>query len=229
MLRNPGRLVPKDELLNAGWGDTAVTENSLTRNIALLRRLLDDDTRAPRYIETVSTVGYRFICPVEASEDSSAGSDAAAPEMERNNSSLSHGLKIAPSTRAKSELGLRSWLLLALAAVSSVALALGYLHLSRPMPQLRVTEYTKITHDGRPKELAGTDGSRIYLNRNYDPQRAAQVAISGGEIAPVPVALPLPWISDVSPDGSTLLVTTSDGAKGAYGTFRFQQARSDAY
>jgi len=71
LLRNPGRLIPKNELLNAGWGDTAVTDNSLTRNIALLRRLLDDDIHAPRYIETVSTVGYRFICPVESVEDSS--------------------------------------------------------------------------------------------------------------------------------------------------------------
>jgi DNA-binding winged helix-turn-helix (wHTH) protein/cephalosporin-C deacetylase-like acetyl esterase len=69
LLRNPGRLIPKDELLTAGWGDTAVTENSLTRNIALLRRLLGDDPRDPRYIETVTTVGYRFICPVELSED----------------------------------------------------------------------------------------------------------------------------------------------------------------
>jgi TolB-like protein/DNA-binding winged helix-turn-helix (wHTH) protein len=69
MLRNPGRLIPKDELLTAGWGDTAVTESSLTRSIALLRQLLDDDTRAPRFIETVSTVGYRFICPVESIAD----------------------------------------------------------------------------------------------------------------------------------------------------------------
>jgi len=57
LLRNPGRLIPKNELLNAGWAETAVTENSLTRNIAILRRLLDDDARAPRYIETMSTVG----------------------------------------------------------------------------------------------------------------------------------------------------------------------------
>ena len=50
LIRNPGRLIPKDELLNAGWGNTAVTDNSLTRNIALLRRLLEDDTRAPTAI-----------------------------------------------------------------------------------------------------------------------------------------------------------------------------------
>ena len=73
LLRNPQKLIAKEELLNAVWGDAAVTENSLTRSIALLRRLLGDDTRNPRYIETVATVGYRFVCKVEVSEDASGG------------------------------------------------------------------------------------------------------------------------------------------------------------
>src|SRR5580658_8875907 len=71
LLRNPQKLISKEELLNAVWGDAAVTENSLTRSIALLRRLLGDETRSPRYIETVATVGYRFICKVEVAEDES--------------------------------------------------------------------------------------------------------------------------------------------------------------
>jgi eukaryotic-like serine/threonine-protein kinase len=71
LLRNPKKLITKEELLNAVWGDAAVTENSLTRSIALLRRLLGDETRNPRYIETVATVGYRFICKVEAFEETS--------------------------------------------------------------------------------------------------------------------------------------------------------------
>jgi DNA-binding winged helix-turn-helix (wHTH) protein/Tol biopolymer transport system component len=69
MLRKPQKLVSKEELLNAVWGDTSVTENSLPRNIAKLRRLLEDDAREPRYIATVATVGYRFVCEVEVSED----------------------------------------------------------------------------------------------------------------------------------------------------------------
>ncbi len=47
LLRNPKKLVPKEELLNAVWGGAAVTENSLTRAIALLRRLLGDGAREP--------------------------------------------------------------------------------------------------------------------------------------------------------------------------------------
>src|SRR5580658_4283859 len=68
LLRNPKKLIAKEELLNAVWGDVAVGDNSLARSIALLRRLLGDDTHDPRYIATVPTVGYRFIHPVEVSE-----------------------------------------------------------------------------------------------------------------------------------------------------------------
>jgi TolB-like protein/DNA-binding winged helix-turn-helix (wHTH) protein len=68
LLRNPQKLIAKEELLNAVWGDAAVTESSLTRTIAQLRRLLGDEVRNPRYIETVATVGYRFLCPVDVSD-----------------------------------------------------------------------------------------------------------------------------------------------------------------
>src|SRR5579863_4143838 len=77
LLRNPQKLIAKEELLNAVWGDAAVTENSLTRSIALLRKLLGDDTRNPRYIETVATVGYRWLCKVQAAEDEAGGRDEA--------------------------------------------------------------------------------------------------------------------------------------------------------
>src|SRR5580698_4377992 len=69
LLHNPKRLISKEELLNSVWGDAAVTEGSLTRCIWLLRSVLGEDIRNPRYIETVATVGYRFICPVEVMDD----------------------------------------------------------------------------------------------------------------------------------------------------------------
>ena len=47
LLHNPQKLITKEELLTAVWGDTAVSENSLTRSVALLRRLLGDDTPHP--------------------------------------------------------------------------------------------------------------------------------------------------------------------------------------
>jgi DNA-binding winged helix-turn-helix (wHTH) protein len=50
LLRNSGRLVTKNEILEAVWNDCSVSDNSLTRSIATLRRLLNDDTRESRGI-----------------------------------------------------------------------------------------------------------------------------------------------------------------------------------
>ena len=72
-LHHPQRLVTKAELLDAVWPDAAVTENSPARAVAQLRRALGDDLREPRFISTVATVGYRFVCPVEAVEDGLTG------------------------------------------------------------------------------------------------------------------------------------------------------------
>jgi DNA-binding winged helix-turn-helix (wHTH) protein len=76
LLRNPQKVISKEELLNSVWGDTAVTEGSLTRCIWLLRRLLGDDVNEPRFIETVATVGYRLACKVEICEDVSGNLEA---------------------------------------------------------------------------------------------------------------------------------------------------------
>ncbi|MGA8671194.1 MAG: winged helix-turn-helix domain-containing protein [Terracidiphilus sp.] len=82
LLRNPGRLIPKDEIVGSVWNDSAVSDNSLTRSVAQLRRVLGDDTREPLYILTVPTVGYRFLCEVNTAEDGFGTSPR--PEMNRN-------------------------------------------------------------------------------------------------------------------------------------------------
>ena len=69
LLRNPQKVITKDELLNTVWDDVEVTDNSLTQSIVKLRQALGDDARSPMLIETVAKVGYRFMCPVEAREE----------------------------------------------------------------------------------------------------------------------------------------------------------------
>jgi len=61
LARTPGRLVTKNALLDLVWGHRFVTESVLKSAISELRAALDDDPKAPRYIETVSRRGYRFI------------------------------------------------------------------------------------------------------------------------------------------------------------------------
>ncbi|MDX2170559.1 MAG: AAA family ATPase, partial [Deltaproteobacteria bacterium] len=56
-----GRLVLKDELLDAVWPDTAVSDASLKVCIREIRRALGDSVAAPRFIATAHRRGYRFI------------------------------------------------------------------------------------------------------------------------------------------------------------------------
>src|SRR5215475_10914645 len=69
LVENRGRLVEKGELLNAIWNGAFVTENVLPRAITQLRKVLADDAKNARYIETVPTRGYRFVAEVEVQDD----------------------------------------------------------------------------------------------------------------------------------------------------------------
>src|SRR6185503_13726876 len=63
-IEHPERLLTKEQLFDAVWGDTVVSEAALTSCIRDLRRALADTSRAPRYIQTVHRRGFRFIGPV---------------------------------------------------------------------------------------------------------------------------------------------------------------------
>lgn len=61
LLHEPGRVWTRTELLDAVWRNQTVGEEVLTQVIAELRRVLADDFRQPRYLETVHKTGYRFL------------------------------------------------------------------------------------------------------------------------------------------------------------------------
>jgi transcriptional regulator HilA, main transcriptional regulator of SPI1 len=73
MVRDCGKLIPKDQFLGEVWRGVPVTDEALTQCIKTLRRKLGDDASRPRFIETVPKHGYRFIAPVEM-----IGEDGAA-------------------------------------------------------------------------------------------------------------------------------------------------------
>jgi DNA-binding winged helix-turn-helix (wHTH) protein len=61
LVTHAGRLVTREEPWPAVWPGTVVSEAALTVCMAELRRALGEETRAPRWIETVPRRGYRFI------------------------------------------------------------------------------------------------------------------------------------------------------------------------
>ncbi|HUP10250.1 MAG TPA: AAA family ATPase [Caldimonas sp.] len=75
LARTPQTLVTKSALLDHVWGHQYVSESVLKTTISDVRAVLDDDARQPRWIETVSCRGYRFIGQV-----TTAGQPAPLPQ-----------------------------------------------------------------------------------------------------------------------------------------------------
>src|SRR5213592_1604407 len=62
LVRSPGHLVTKDDLIEQVWpGTVAVGDGTITFQIHRLRQTLGDTAASPVYIETVAGSGYRFI------------------------------------------------------------------------------------------------------------------------------------------------------------------------
>jgi DNA-binding winged helix-turn-helix (wHTH) protein len=221
LLEHAGEIVTREELRQLLWpSDTFVDfDHSLSTAVMKLREALGDSTDTPLYVETIPKRGYRFIAPVSQVADSrnelaNSNGDVDSPSASGAQGSDETGREPKGGAHSVGRRG-RQWMwLLPGGAVVVVCLAAAIWYLHRPLPPPRVTGYTQITHDGHLKSLAGTDGSRLYFNEM--PGEAsigsiAQVAISGGLIGQIPVALPSPNLVDVSPDGANLLVLSVPG------------------
>lgn len=73
LVENHGRVIEKQELIEAVWPDSFVEEGNLPYTANLLRKTLGDSKSEPRFIETVPRRGYRFIAPVTALSINGAG------------------------------------------------------------------------------------------------------------------------------------------------------------
>jgi len=82
LIESAGRIVTKDELMQAVWGDTIVEENNLTHNISVLRKVLGERRGDHRYILTIPGRGYRFVAEVKALQDE--GSDLVVAKFTRS-------------------------------------------------------------------------------------------------------------------------------------------------
>ena len=77
LAQNPNRLVTKEELLQAVWGDTFVEEGNLAQYISHLRKALGDSENA-RLIVTIARKGYQFTADVTVGEAAETARQAAA-------------------------------------------------------------------------------------------------------------------------------------------------------
>jgi serine/threonine protein kinase/Tol biopolymer transport system component len=183
----------------------------------VVRRCMEKDPR--RRIQTARDVANE-IRDLDRGTSPPSSNPALAMPVSDGTSALvdkaSSGGTVPPNTNQK---GLSAfWKRGAFAATFfGVVLAVGFWYLHRPLPPPRITQYTQITHDGHEKYLHGTDGSRLYFDQ-MSPPPIVQVSTTGGEAVPVPVSVPGldPEVMDISPDGSSMLVSTVEKEKSVH-------------
>lgn len=62
LMSHPGELHTRERLLSALWGfDFPTGTRAIDHRVAEIRRVLGDDAAAPRWVETVPSMGYRFV------------------------------------------------------------------------------------------------------------------------------------------------------------------------
>jgi DNA-binding winged helix-turn-helix (wHTH) protein len=136
LVQNPGRIIPRDELLKNAWPDTFVEENSLTQSISALRRALEEKPGVNNYIATLPGRGYQFVSPVQviASELSTVsvvpgipGDGAAGIALQRETIRTTITTTTQEQEKAPQALlaGRRAWTTVPLVAAVLLVLALG--------------------------------------------------------------------------------------------------------
>jgi len=193
----PGELVRREEIIQELWGDeiNVDSENAINTAIRKIRQVLGDDSSSPRFVQTISKRGYRFL-PETAEPAAPTEAPASTPK----------------TTLSKTIL----WTLLTgIAVLFVVGLAVWSLRHSRKV--LQVSNYMAITHDGLPKQgPLLSDGVRIYfVSGSMNHRSISQISVNGGEASTLVSALQSPRLLDISSNGSELLAASFGPDPGA--------------
>jgi Tol biopolymer transport system component/DNA-binding winged helix-turn-helix (wHTH) protein len=204
LLEHPGDVVTREELQKRLWPDTFVdVERNLNTAVNKIREVLGDSAESPRFIETLSRRGYRFIAPIET--DLSLANQALVNQ---------DPIEKPIDKPAKPRRLFRLWLpILIGAAVLAVGLVV-WISFFKSAGTPRVTRFTRLTNDGQSKDgPLLSDGVRIYFNEWLSDGRTviAQVSVKGGEVTPLSLPLKAPSVRDLSRDGTELLIINPEG------------------
>jgi DNA-binding winged helix-turn-helix (wHTH) protein len=167
LVERGGSLVTREELLDSIWRDVVVTDESITKCIADIRKALNDD--AQQVIRTVARRGYVFVPPVtqfaapaQAPRDSHAFPSTAAD-------TVAHDVS-APARHVRARWAWAAALTLLTAAVGTSALVFRATR-SEGGPAPSVIEYTQLTNftNAAFAPALSQDGRMLAFIRGENP------------------------------------------------------------
>lgn len=227
LAQRPGEIVTREQLHRAFWKpDTTIDlDRSLAAAIHKIRECLGDSVTNPRFVETVSRSGYRFIAPVAAIQPEGAPPEPPSPPAasraiprpihptvaEAPSATIVAARSIPfVSARARSMLLVLAGLFLVSATVALLPVARTdwpFAPAIRPITRNASVALPDSTAQGFVGAVA--DNARIYFSRSENGRgELAVVMLNGGDTTPIdlPEELGSPVADDVSPDGLRLLL-----------------------
>ena len=207
LIERPGRLVTRQELVEAVWKDAFVSESSLTEAIGVLRQALGDSAAEAEYIQTVHRRGYRFVAPLRVDTPAPA---SLVPVMAPTPSPEATTATVAAATDASTRR--RTLIVAAAAAVVLAGVTATWMMWSpraeapvtratitlpvaqAPAPGLTAQPIAALSPDGRRMVyVAGAPGSYRLFLRAIDQFEAIPVPGTDGASGPF-----------FSPDGASI-------------------------
>jgi TolB-like protein/DNA-binding winged helix-turn-helix (wHTH) protein len=187
LAQNPNRLVTKEELLQAVWGDTFVEEGNLKQYISHLRKALGDNSEDTRLIVTIARKGYQFTVDVTFGEAADTAKHTAV-QVPTAESSLADTQAVleSPADEAVPKAPKHGRNAAVLAALTVILAAVAYTswqHFSRmtpPRPQkimLAVLPFENLTGDPNKEYLAdGLTEETISQLSRLNPEQLGVIA-----------------------------------------------------
>jgi len=185
LIENRDRVLGKEEIFRVIWSEAYVTDNALTRAVAQIRKALEDDPRQPRFIETLPTVGYRFIGQLTNEEPFSSAT---------------------PAPRKPPQVLVRTAIALAIFAAVGFA---AWWFWPGPAARIAFTPVPLTTYRGSEEAPSfSPDGSQVAFQWDGEKQDNFDIYVKGMAPDAAPLRLttdPLPDMTPSwSPDGSTI-------------------------
>ena len=182
LAQNPHRLVTKEELLQAVWGDTFVEEGNLTQYISHLRKVLDNSEDS-RLIVTIARKGYQFTGDVAVIEAPGITKEAGVQVPATANSGAVLGLPIKEALPR----ALKYWRKAAIVGASALILVvvsyMSWRHVRPGTPpgserlKLAVLPFQNLTGDPQREYLAdGLTEETISQLSRLNPQQLGVIA-----------------------------------------------------